>query len=64
MSNFRIYEPVARLPSIIEVDAVILRQTPSQFNSDQTSLYGTVYMDNGILKYKGTTGTISVIGNR
>ena len=64
MSSFKIHEPLAKLPSTIEVDAIGIRQVPSKNNPPQTSSSkGIVYMDNGILKYKGTNGTITVLGN-
>lgn len=63
MSSFKIHEPLAKLPSTIEVDAIGIRQVPSKKNPPPISSKGIVYMDNGILKYKGTNGTITVLGN-
>lgn len=63
MSSFKIHEPLAKLPLTIEVDAIGIRQVPIKNNPPPTSSKGIVYMDNGILKYRGTNGTVTLIGN-
>lgn len=63
MSNFKIHPPTVVLPSVIEVDAIFLRQPttpPPPKNSENRSV---IYMNNGVLIYKGEGGTITPIAN-
>lgn len=63
MSSFRLHPEVIKLPPIIEVEGIIIKQFPSNTPPTTSDNNGTIYMNNGVLTYKGTSGTISVIGN-
>lgn len=62
MSNFRINTDIAKLPQIIEVKGILIKQYP-YIPPPTDSAKGTLYMNNGVLTYKGLAGTITMIAN-
>lgn len=63
IGGFRMHERILKFPSTLQVELISIKQIRSENNPPPVSSNGTVYMDNGILKYRGTNGTITVIGN-
>jgi hypothetical protein len=68
MSNetFRIYEPVVKLPSVIEVEGIYIKKgyTPTSISPDEENKEGIIYSDNAHLIYIGTNGSITFISNQ
>lgn len=63
MSSFKIHQELARLPPIIEVQGIFIKQYPLTIPPSTISTSGTIYMNNGMLVYKGTEGTVTMVAN-
>ena len=63
MSSFKVHQELAKLPAVIEVQGIFIKQYPFKIPPPTISDKGIVYIDSGVLVYKGTAGTISMVAN-
>lgn len=63
MSSFKIHQELAKIPPIIEVQGIFIKQYPLSIPVSTIPDKGTIYMDGGVLVYKGTAGTVTNVAN-
>jgi hypothetical protein len=58
MNTFKIHEKYAKLPKIIEVEKIIIRDSTNDISNP---FGGILYSGNGVLIYKGAGGRITYV---
>lgn len=62
--NFKIREPTPKLPPVLEVENILLKNYPNATPVSTNVASGIIYNDNGVLIYRANNNsTITVLGN-
>lgn len=69
MSSFRLHNELAKLPSIIEVERIAFKDRVKDPDNPPEPPptgkgYAQLYMEDGILKYRGSDDTITPVANK